>query len=390
MLRFDVMRPSSLSASSVDTFLKCEARFMEENINFAREPSGAAADLGTVGHAALEEAVDLFVRKEGLTHVPTDALLNLFVAYAIEAGLTGVQLIDGKELLSEWAERTDFTDREVLMLENKERFPLSVPQVPDLTFPVTYIFDRLDRANGDITVVDYKFVGRPISSDDMRARVQPRIYALAAQLLYKDAPGIWVCYDLMRYKPVEIWFSKEENRQTYVWLRKVAERIYESAGFKETINPDCRYCVRRAACKALTAHVNAGGSMSIMALGDAIDTLGKHKSAIAALNASARGLEEYILAELQRDSATEAAGEEWMALAGMSGGRREVDSERASHILGPDIMTRYGKLTIGDVDKLLKGSQLNEIQKRDLRGLIRKGTGKVSIEVKPLKSSEED
>jgi hypothetical protein len=68
------------------------------------------------------------------------------------------------------------------------------------------------------------------------------------------------------------------------------------------------------------------------------------------------------------------------------GSRRQVDAERVEMVLGPQLFAKHGgkSFAVGTVDKLLKGTELTDEQKVQLRGLIWKKNGepKVVVEAK--------
>jgi hypothetical protein len=70
--------------------------------------------------------------------------------------------------------------------------------------------------------------------------------------------------------------------------------------------------------------------------------------------------------------------------------RRHADSERVAGILGPDIMLKYGKVGIGDLDDIMKVETLTPNQLSQLKQCIRKQTGTPRIKTKFKSVFEED
>lgn len=268
----------------------CPARFRAERIDYAPSIQNSAANLGTVVHTALERWVLDKHYENGAT---LDVLHDLYeVAYYQEFADASL-LNDGRDMLKTWFDRQDWAGRTVLEAEKKNHFMLPVPggQVK-----FNYLFDRLDQHDdGDIEVVDYKTSGFPVTFDDLRAKIQPRCYALAAQIAYPEAPNVWVTFDMLRFDPVGVKFTKEQNADTFRYLKRLAERIWNDDGTKETLNDECRFCVRRHECRALRKHVNAGGPLTLNDPHEAADRRAELYAAKGAIEKLLRDVDDYLL-----------------------------------------------------------------------------------------------
>lgn len=382
------MKPSTLSASSIATFEGCEARFYATYIEGGRELSGDAADLGTAVHSVCEYAVENWlVHTTGQNSVPTDkfTLKNLKERFTLEAasyGFTKEQIKAGHQMVKLWFEYHQENGwNEVLVWEVKETFILKHPVLGEI--PVTYIWDRCDRIHdgrrdGDIEVIDYKSFARPVAADEMIKKVQPRLYGVAAQMKYKDQLGpdnsIWVTYFLLRYGAVGVRFTREDNLATYRYLQNVWERIDASDGSRETINAECRWCVRKANCTTLRKHVNAGGVLGMQPEEQA-RTYALISNQLSALKATADELMSLLGDHLDAEDVLE-KNFDGVRVYIKPTNRREIDPERASKVLGPELMAKYGTLGIGVVDEIIKNEpSLSDEQRRELKLLIRNKTG---------------
>jgi len=180
------MEPKSLSASSSAVFELCPARFKAENLNRSPDIDNDAASLGTACH----EVCELWVADGHYLLNLAQSDIERIIGELYEAAYWKVmadreRYDEGLALCMKWVERQDWTGRTVLTTEVKKYFEVPTSIGP---IPFNYIMDRMDRMDdGDIEVVDYKTVMAPVQPDDLKKRIQPRAYALAAQIEHPDA-----------------------------------------------------------------------------------------------------------------------------------------------------------------------------------------------------------
>lgn len=362
------MIPKRLSASSIKVFETCSARWRAEYMHKAPDSDNEAALLGTICHEALE----VFVNAKRFDAGSWVFLENAYhVAYWKHLD-HGVRYDEGLAMCKRWWERTyeHLASSANHILANEDWKQFLVPtSAGDL--PFVYIIDRLDRDvdTGVVTVIDYKTVARPVSPEQLHGMIQARLYAMATQMEFPDEPGIWVEFDLLRWEPVGTYFTRDESRDTYRWLVNKAEEIIADDGVTERINPECRFCVRRHACSALDVHIEVGGIQGIP-LEAAAAQLPELQERHKALGVLVGDLEKIIVDELEGEGvlSMDAGGVEVSLTARKS---RKLDQNRASKIIGHDLMAEYGKLNISDVDALLKGDLLADDEKSQLRQAIR-------------------
>ncbi len=386
------MIPRTLSATALEVAHLCMERFNAEFVERAPKESNNAALGGIAAHGALDTYVNK-VYIERVNEPNLQFLLNLYqINYTItfkDSDYTSQEYLDGKEMLTEWFSRTDFSEFEVLSIEQKETFELKTSAGP---IPFNYIFDRLDRLeDGTIRVTDYKTNRRPFSPDQLRKMVQPRIYGLAAQLKYPQAESILIEFDMLRHGgPVGIYLTKQDNRETYKWLKSEAEKIIAVAreDIRPTLNAKCNFCMIKSTCPAITSNAEVGGIFSYENATQAIDRRAALSYTQAAVKAALDELDKFILLE-----AEETGAYIWdngrMTMRVTSGyGRRNIDVERAAKVLGPGFNGKYSK--ISDVDKLLNGDEITPQQKAALRMLITTtyGPPQIKIEANSLLDEE--
>lgn len=382
------MEPKTLSASAASVFETCEARYRAAYIDRTPEISNKAADLGSACHEALEIWVekgyhvapwpDIMARERAMNVVWESVYPDYFADREFFA--------EGWGMLRKWLQEQDWDGRTVISTEQKKFFEIPTSRGP-LKF--NYIIDRMDKLDdGTIDVVDYKSVRIPITHDRMKNLIQVRCYAVAAMIEYPEAPEIWVTYDLLRYNKVGVRFTREECVTTWKYLRSLAERIYASDGTEETLNPECRFCVRKQVCDTLKRNVNGGGVLSMGTIEEITDQLSILENAKGGLDSAIRELQEHGIKLAEEGGLFEWETETAVAKIKASS-RREVDSELAAKILGPEMMMRYGKLGVGTVEDIIKEEELTDSQKSQLKQLMRKKYGTPRIDVKP-KSPFED
>ena len=373
------MRPKTLSASAASVFELCEARYKAEYIDRVPDMDGIAASLGTACHEALEHYV-----AGGWWGEPNLAqLLKFYDTAYFKVFSDREKYQEGVDLLTRWFESRDLRDgRSVLSTEKKETFLLVSKTGEEINF--TYIWDRCDELpDGSIEVVDYKTVALPVQPEDLAKRIQPRAYALSAAIKYKNRDAYWVTYDLLRYDTVSKKFTRDDNIETYRYLQDLFDRILASDGSKETLNPECRFCVRKSSCDTLLRHSAGGGILGVSSLEEAADKRAQMEYSRAALDTAVKELDALIL-KMAEDQGVEEVRTNDTVLTITVGSRREIDHQMAQKVLPEDILARYAKLPMSAVDDLLKKKVLDPDVAAHLRALIRKKYTAPSIKTKPV------
>lgn len=390
--RVGYMRPRTLSASSVHVAELCLSRYKAEMIDRGASFKNDAALLGTTVHAALQKYVEnVYVAK---TAKPDFLMLKIYYLEAFLATFGNADTddplyIQGLEMIDRWFKRTDLSDVTILSVESKLNFPLktSIGEIP-----FTYIFDRFDQLGpGVYRVVDYKSSVWNVTRDNLKEKIQPRAYAVAVQMMYPDAQKIWVEFDMLRHERVGRVFTIEENRATYKYLQAQAERIIAEDRDEppETLNSECRFCIRSVSCKAVASNRLVGGEMSIEP-DEAIDKYGQLKAQRDALNSVLEKLEKIIAADSKENEWTERSGKGVTASFTVRG-TRAVDAERVSRLVPPEVWDKYGSstITMANYDKMCKDKSLSEQLRATLRGMVFKNVGEPRLKIES-KVDEDD
>jgi len=389
------MIPTSLSATALDTATKCLARYAAENINKNRTGGSMPAMLGTSCHNALEQYVkDCYMGEQRAT--PSLKLLldyykmNFMVEFDTPDPLGDPAYEDGVQMLTNWHSRQDFSGFTVISVEEKTPFQLNITDSAGTQhqIPFNYIFDRLDQLNETTyRVVDYKSWRGLIQPDDLFGKLQARVYGLACQIQYPHAEKIWVQFDQLRGDSVGVVFTKQDNANTWRYVRKWARKILDTPieDASETINPDCKWCIRKTTCSALKKNIAAGGVAGLPII-EMIDRRAKIDQQMEALKWAAQELEEALLAAAKNEDAEYLESHNHRVYWTRSSRRQIERMDVLEKIIGPQLMERVGKTSVSmtTLDKLLKGGELTAEQKAQIKGLITNKLGEPSLKTKPL------
>lgn len=385
------MLPKTLSATSLQVASLCMARWKAEYLERTPGFSGFAANIGTTCHGALEHFVKaVYIEK---THQPSwDLLVQFYQIAYIEtfqsADFDTPEYKDGIDLVKKWYKRTSFDGFQVESCEVKETIEIPVMHNGEkVMIPFNYIMDRVDQiSETEFRVVDYKSVRMPIQPDELEGKIQARAYALAIQIKHPEAQKIRVVFDLLRYDPVGIIVTKEDNIAFWKYLKQAAQRIVDmdEDDVKPTLNLECGFCVIKATCPLMTKNVLNGGVHSL-----SMEELVQKK---LELEAQAKG-GKYLLEEIEELLLKEAYNRDELSWQVMDGAfqvdvtmsrRRQVDASEVARIIGPDLFSKLGSITLGILDDLIKDPALSEDQQQALKKLIYYKNGDPKAKVKQI------
>lgn len=381
------MKPYSFSASAIQVAQKCMARYHAEYILRGRGMQNSAAAVGTIFHGTMENALRaIFITK---TAVWDEAVFLKYFEKEYEKEIgndkSRPEYEDAKSLVLRWINRPGqkekLEDCRIASLEAKNNFPVKTTAGE---IPFNYIMDRLDQIGPKIwRVVDYKSNRVALTAAQLRLKPQARLYALAVQLVHRDADEIWVEFDFVRHGPVSVLFTKDDNRQTYLMLKAEAQKIIDTSENNppETLNSECNWCVRKSSCKTLAKNVAAGG-----VFGHDIDSLASQyavvKNAMSGQQALLEEIELLLMTEMSNLDLLELDTDH--AIIEVTG-RATRDPQHASiaAILGPDKALEVAKFRTGDIDKLIKDKEVTPQQAMLLQLNMPKKLNEMSIKVEP-------
>jgi len=386
--------PTSLSASSVLVSEACLARWKVESYNKAPQMSSAPADVGTTCHFAFEHFVK-GVYLDGTISWDDVAQLDAFykIGYVQTFGNADFdtpEFADGAALVAKWYDRNrDGLPNKVLSTEVKTTFDLKTSVG---IIPFTYIWDRCDQIDETtFEIVDYKSIRAFVRADDLKRKVQPRAYALAAQIQFPQAERIWVSFDMLRHDGITgVVFTKEENAATYRYLQRAAERIIATPeeDAPETLNPECNYCLRKSICATLEK-ANRHGSVLGLSLEDLAAKRVAVQSQIKALEYLDAELDLLLMKEAENNDVLEYEAGPWKIEMTASMRRKATNPAAITRIVGPELAIKYGNWTVGSVDQMIASGLLTEAQITEVRRYIPKQIGEPKSKVTPKDPFEE-
>lgn len=390
------MLPATLSASSVHVAELCMSRWTVEMFEKSSRFSNDSALLGTSVHGALENYVrEVFLKN---TVTPSMSVLEMFYisSYMETFGTSDTDTDayrDGLGLLKSWYKRSDhLSGVEILSAEKKETFDLKTSSG---VIPFTYIFDRLDKLEDDVyRVVDYKSSMWNVTPEDLKKKLQPRVYALAVNIMFPNARRIFVEFDMLRYDRVGRLFSREENIATWKYLVANAERIIQTSHTEglaaETLNDECRFCIKKTTCKAVESNANAGGIMALDLEG-MIDKLGLLQAQKRAIDAAAVELESMIVADSkERNWFTMETDQSSASFSSRK--RRSIDPEQVAKLVPLPVWQKYGSfsMTLKNFEMMIGDPLISAELAAELRGMIFNGTTQPSLKIKPKVGIEDE
>ena len=283
------MRPKTISASSLANAQDCMRKFEMVNLEFVPEIGPKkAADVGTTCHYALEHYVRI-VYMEKSQPGTLELMIELYrEGYALTFGTfdsMNNEYEDGLELVTAWWHRTDFSNVEILSVEEKRRTPVpsaaydknapahQQPNPNAAIVPLSYIWDLayryVDPISGKVIICirDYKSVRRFPKPEELPSKLQMKIYGLCAYIYFKDQmpDEIRVELDLLRSDgpPIGTVFTTQQIVRIWKDLRAELQRILDTDVGKPKLGPGCKYCPVAATCPEIKKNIDGGGLFSL-------------------------------------------------------------------------------------------------------------------------------
>jgi hypothetical protein len=358
--------PKSFSATSLNAAELCLARYQAEFITYGKGFSGSAAGVGIVCHGTFERFVrGCFILKDILWE--ENIYWTIFheeYEKVFGPDRDKPEYEDAHDLCRRWYYDDGQEDRlravKILSVESKNNFMVKTSAGE---IPVNYIMDRLEQIGPtEYRIVDYKSNRIALTGEQMKKKIQPRLYALAIQIKFPKATTVWVEFDFLRHDRVGIAFTREDNVQTFRMLQRAIKRIIDTPDTKvpETLNPECGWCVRKVDCKTLQNNIAAGGIMSK----DENELAKIHKVLSMQAKAQKELLEEIELMLLRRaitDDVLEYETDE-AVIKVVAKKARKPNHAAIRAILGEEEAGRVSSFRVSDVDRLIKTGAVTDNQ----------------------------
>ena len=258
----------ALSPSRASDFLQCPLLYRFRTIDRLPERPARAAFRGTLVHEILDRLFDVRADQRDLptaVALAPDALSDLLactpdVAFALvedvdwpgeappipDAALQRL-LGEAESLLS-----TYFGMEDPRRVEAVQRESLIETQL-EPGFILRGYVDRLDEADGDLRVVDYKTGRSPGPQWEQSALFQMRFYALIVHLATGRLPDrLQLIYlgngEVLTYRPDAEDVRRFERKLRALWL--AITRAADSGDWRPNRSAKCRWCSHHALCPA--------------------------------------------------------------------------------------------------------------------------------------------
>lgn len=381
------MIPKSLSASSILVSEACPERWKVENFYRTPQEDSEPAGVGTTCHYAFEHFVrDVYIDQKYDWSEVKHLKAYYDIGYVETFGNTNFDTDaykDGAELVAKWYDRNKGgLSNKVISCEVKENFPIKTSAGE---IPFNYIYDRFDQIDEDTyEVVDYKSLRAFVRPEDLKEKIQPRAYALAAQIKYPHAKRIWVTFDMLRHDgPIGAVFTRDENAATYRYLKRAAERIIATDEDKteERLNAECKWCVKKVTCDTLL-RANAGGTVHGLSIEEIAQKKLDIASQLQALRYADEELDKQLCLEAEKRDEFDFELPNGLEVNITARGTRKPNSNAIINIIGPKLASKYGNMTMTNIDKMLKSGELTDDQVKAINANITKTWSEPSAKVK--------
>lgn len=377
------MKPRTISATSVESYVGCPKRFLAELKRVYTTPGGPSA-FGTAIHATLDKYIENTFDAEGrprVTEHDLDLLLTIWeAASAVYLGWGNDYEDEGREMLINWA-ATRRLPQKVVSREIKNYFDLEVPDTGGGIQKVTYICDRVDEIDGVLEVIDYKTQWENLDPSKMRRLIQPPLYALAMRKQY-GVEQVAVTFDLTRYSPVTVIYNSREMDRFERYLGEVTKRMWEEENPKEQVNKGCKYCVRKGICGSLAraAEHSMPTTLDVVELAALKQTA---KDAGKAFENLIAEIDEVLLHTMRVEDTDLIDTGDHTVKANIKT-YTDYSPEVVHRVLGDDALS-YMKVQKGALDKALKDKtgRFSPAQAAEIWDLANKSYGNPTIEVTP-------
>lgn len=394
------MRPANgrVSATALQAWEECQRKYVNKYLHYI---DTGATGLPALEGSALHYALEHFVKEVFFDKITEweniSRLLEIYKeGYEIVFGTSMIDadiLKDALSILKNWHERNDFTNVKILSTEEKLYLDVKDKSGTSYDIPMTYIFDRCDYYEEDgskvLKIVDYKSSRFRWTYDDIKEKIQPLVYAVAAMVQYRDLDydELWVEIDLLRFDEcISLRFTREDAIRGWHYLQRTIETILntEEDDAQYSIGPGCRFCPIKESCPALLGNAGLGGTTGLL-VGYDIDQLIEKRSEISSkIEALKNLLDEYdenIYKYAENNDVSDFQSEDFNVKLVSTGKRKISNSEVVAKILGPEIMQQEGNINITTIDKLIKDKRISDEQAEKIAPYIKKMYGKASIRV---------
>lgn len=355
------MKLATLSATALQRWDNCTAgwaAWYDNGYDFSTaDQGGSPAWLGTACHSTADEMVNGgYMSPSYPIEDRAEVMLKFWHSNYYDYFDTDERYEEGLEMCTTWLERSHdlFEDNEFVSAEEKMVYEVQTSKGP---VSLRAYFDLCYRKpDGSIVVTDYKTWRKPIGFDEAHRKIQAEIYAGLAHHFYPDAPRVWVIFDQWRYEAIGTMFTIAECKAILDKIHSLAEEIINTKEVEETLNDECKYCIRKSKCDTLNAHVVAGGPLGYTDIAYAAEQSLQLKFKIDGLNSLKREYDDTVVE-------SHIKSEELKADHGLVNTKlqirenRKLDPVMVARVLGDELAAfagKYGGIGVTAMDKAKK------------------------------------
>jgi len=240
-----VFEPLRLSASAMETYLRCPQKYLLQHVWGVRGGPQAALTFGNVMHTTIREFI-LSLRKK--RKLPFEDLRAIYERQWLAAGFQDAYQEEeyrrtGLEQLEEFHRRYLDAPADVLHQEKTFELPL------DHNIVVTGRMDQINRVSPqEVEIVDYK-TGKPREAKDAKNSLQLSLYALAAREVLELDPVRLTFYNLTTNEPISVSRDEKQLKEAVGTVQEVAAQI-RAGQFPAAPGFYCRMCEYQPLCPA--------------------------------------------------------------------------------------------------------------------------------------------
>lgn len=250
-------RPPALSPSRAGDFKQCPLMFRLRVVDRLPEPPSAAATLGTLVHAVLEDLYDRDADERTVDAAHAMVAPQWETMLAKDPGLG--DLHEGETELLRWLDdargrlTTYFGMENPTRLEPAAREDFVEYQLPDGPL-LRGIIDRVDVApDGSIRIIDYKTGKTPLPQYGQKEKFQMRFYALLVERLRGRRPAVLQLLFLrdggtLVLRPTDADLEAIEAEIRSLW--EEITRAAETLTFRPRKSKLCGWCSFQDQCPA--------------------------------------------------------------------------------------------------------------------------------------------
>lgn len=242
-----------LSATRVNTFLKCKQKYWFSYVKKMPKMSNPSFKLGIAVHESLELAGKIWLERGKFEKNDIEKVLNFYDEISVKEGIEdhGVHL-EGKDLVK--ARLKNFiSGKKLISLETKFGFGDKNEITTCDGVPLMGAIDKVEEINKDtLLIVDYKTSKTTPTGEELRTDIQLSIYDFVARKLWPGYKRVILSLDMLKGDIVFTYRTDAEREAFEKYLGVVYKSMvnFTENDAKPNIHLFCPWCDFRDYCDA--------------------------------------------------------------------------------------------------------------------------------------------